>query len=198
MKKKAKKKEGWERRIEQSICQRWKERRLRAEAIDDENPVEDDTLLRKNYEYERSVTIYTGNNIEVQRRKQDLLYMNIMKETLKSSSCGTLLLPSVSVPDEKHESAKKILSKLSVSTLSGVDSVSVVSYIQNMQEKNRDALCLAQHYRDMAERFKKEKLEATQKINAEVEVVRNFWRNNIKEGRTRAGKMVQKALMRRT
>lgn len=31
-------------------------------------------------------------------------------------------------------------------------------------------------------------------MNEKVELVRDFWRNNIKEGSTRGGKMVQRAL----
>lgn len=139
---------------------------------------------------EKRLTVFTGDNPEVQ---QQLVYENIMKDTMKSSS-STLLLPSVPVTHEKHESADEILSKLSVASLSGVDSVNVVSFIQNIQEETGKALCLAKHYRDVAETVKKRQLQEKEKVNDEVEVVRKFWRNNIKEGSTRAGKMVQMAL----
>ena len=55
-------------------------------------------------------------------------------------------------------------------------------------------MSLTRHYRDIAERMKTEKHE----MNERVELVHGFWRNNIKEGSSRAGKMVQRALLQKT
>jgi hypothetical protein len=118
--------------------------------------------------------VYTGNNVI----EAGLAYKDTMKNSIKSSS-SSLLLPCVSIPEEKHESAKEILAKLSVSTLSGVDSVSVVSYIQ---EKTTDAFLLARHYRDIAEKVRIEHIEATQKMNNELQVVESFWRKKDVQG----------------
>jgi hypothetical protein len=45
--------------------------------------------------------------------------------------------------------------------------------------------------------MRKEKRELASSYNEKLELVRDFWRNNIKEGSTRAGRMVQKALQKR-
>ena len=59
-------------------------------------------------------------------------------------------------------------------------------------------MSLTRHYRDIAERMKTEKHEMENEMNERVELVHGFWRNNIKEGSSRAGKMVQRALLQKT
>ena len=70
----------------------------------------------------------------------------------------------------------------------------VVSYIQQSQDKTAKALHLAQHYRTVAENVRSESLKRQKEAEGKVEIVRNFWRNKIYEGSSRAGKIVQSAL----
>ena len=114
-------------------------------------------------------------------------------KTIESPS-HALVLPSVKVPEENHQSVKEILTELPITDLSTVDSVTVVRRFQQSQNDTFKALKLAQYYRDIAERMKDEKLESEQRMKKEVKTIRNFWRNNIMEGSTRAGRMVKKAL----
>ena len=114
-------------------------------------------------------------------------------KTIESPS-HALVLPSVKVPEENHQSVKEILTELPITDLSTVDSVTVVRRFQQSQNDTFKALKLAQYYRDIAERMNDEKLESEQRMKKEVKTIRNFWRNNIMEGSTRAGRMVKKAL----
>lgn len=41
--------------------------------------------------------------------------------------------------------------------------------------------------------MRKEKRDIAQASNEKIEMIREFWRNNIKEGSSRAGAMVQRA-----
>lgn len=111
-------------------------------------------------------------------------------------SMTSLLLPNVEVPIKDHETSNEIKSKLLLSNLSGIDSVCVVAYVQNVEDKAAKALRLAQHYRNLAERIRSENIKQQFAMEKKVELVRGFWRNQIKEGSSRAGRMVQRALMR--
>lgn len=61
-------------------------------------------------------------------------------------------------------------------------------------EKNQ-ALRLARHYRNLAESARREKRELKHKLENEVELVRDFWRNQIVEGGSRSGKILRAALL---
>lgn len=121
---------------------------------------------------------------------QSELYKHVTTNLEASCSSSTLLLPSVAIPDADHEKSQALRSKLPLSNLTGVESVCVISYIQESQDKATKALRLAQYYRNIAENMRSEKLKQSET----VKLVRNFWRNKIYEGSSRAGKMVQKAL----
>lgn len=94
------------------------------------------------------------------------------------------------MPDNSHEKYQEIQSKLPLSSLSGVESVRVVSYIQNIQEKATEAIRLAQHYRNVAENIRGEKLKKEIEMETRVASVRNFWRNNklLRKGHHEQGK----------
>lgn len=66
--------------------------------------------------------------------------------------------------------------------------------IQLEREKTKEALEQVQHYRNLAEQLRSEKRDVVCSMNTKVEVVRDFWRNKILEGSTRAGKMVKKSI----
>ena len=122
------------------------------------------------------------------------LYKQEAEKTLHSSS--TLLLPAVKVPEETHETFQEIKAKLPLSNLSGVDSLCVITYIQDLEEKTSEALHKAKHYRDLAEKLRGECLNNQYIMEKKVEQVRSFWRNSIGEGSTRAGLMVRRAVQR--
>ena len=81
--------------------------------------------------------------------------------------------------DVNHEESEVLKSKLPLSNLASIDSVHVVSYIQQSQDKTATALHLAQHYRTVAENVRSESLKRQKEAEEKVEIVRNFWRNKI-------------------
>ena len=74
-------------------------------------------------------------------------------------------------------------------------------------ERN-DALLLAKHYRNMAKNNKKEFLYLEQRMKSQlssierqsascVENIKNFWRNQIIEGSSKAGRILRASLIRK-
>ena len=114
-----------------------KEAEIRQEIEEKEMLCNQETLLHK----EIDTAIQCEGEIV---RCQTEAYEHLATDSFANNSSNTLLLPSVVVPDNS-------LLKLPLSSLSGVESVRVVSYIQNIQEKATKAICLAQHYRNVAE-----------------------------------------------
>lgn len=121
--------------------------------------------------------------------RQDKAYKELEVASLHNNK-EPLLLPSVVVPDELYSTASLDLPM----SLTGIDRVSVVNTIQLEQKKTKKALEDAQYYRNLSEKLRRDKCQLTHSMHKKIELVRNFWRNNIKEGQTRSGKMVQKAL----
>lgn len=120
---------------------------------------------------------------------QEQLYNDVSTSSLKEAN-EALLLPSVLVPET---SAVELAIPKSIT---GVDHVAVVSALKIEQQKTVRAHREAQCYRNLSEQMRKENRELARSFNEKLELVRDFWRNNIKEGSTRAGRMVQKALQR--
>lgn len=118
----------------------------------------------------------------------------IVQTNLEAScSSSTLLLPSVAIPDADHEKSQALRSKLPLFNLTGVESVCVISYIQESQDKATKALRLAQYYRNIAENMRSEKLKKQSETEVKVKLVRNFWRNKMK-GHLRQEKWYKKHL----
>lgn len=59
------------------------------------------------------------------------------------------------------------------------------------------ALRLAHCYRDLAEKARSEKQQVQHKLETEIELVRDFWRNKVVEGGSRGGKLLRAALVRK-
>lgn len=118
---------------------------------------------------------------------QEELYRCVAENSMQKNSYDTLLLPSVNTPTALQ------------TTYEGIDihRLNFVSSIRLEQEKTRKALEKARFYRNLSERLRKEKRNVVDSMNDKVELVRDFWRNNIMEGSTRAGRMVKKALENR-
>lgn len=183
------KKQSWEIQLEQELCARWKKRR--------------EDFEQEQADLEATEALSTVSNInedEVHSPKN--LHVTDADTTRDKGQCPVdtsptnqvLSLPSVRVPEKSHESAEEIKSKIPIASLSGVESVSVVSYVQEAQKKTVDALHLAQYYRDLAEKMQDQKIENEETMKRKVKRMRNFWRNNILEGSTRAGKILRNAL----
>lgn len=179
-------KAGWEQRIVDSLGERWKKR------CEEYNKVEEEELLQGNdqpLEHESNEQ-YRQIKEKCQQEIascQEELYRCVAENSMQKNSYDTLLLPSVNTPTALQ------------TTYEGIDihRLNFVSSIRLEQEKTRKALEKARFYRNLSERLRKEKRNVVDSMNDKVELVRDFWRNNIMEGSTRAGRMVKKALENR-
>lgn len=187
-KKKAKTKERWEVRLEEDLCARWRDRRIKYEKQQELGEIQTEKDHKKvhNELLDRQQCHEDIRNCEKERYDQEA--------DKALTSMTTLLLPTVAVPEKKHETSQEITSKLPLSKLSKIDSVCVIRYIQSVEDKTAQAVHLAKHYRDVAETMRSESIKNQFAMEKKVEVIRGFWRNKIKEGSSRAGIMVQRAL----
>lgn len=69
--------------------------------------------------------------------------------------------------------------------------------IQLARSERNDALRLAQLYRNKVEELVKDKKNLKHSYEEQLNKTRDFWRNHIMEGGTRAGRMVRAALLRK-
>ena len=83
-----------------------------------------------------------------------------------------------------------------VNKLSPIDRTTVSSYIQDLKQREKDAVHLARVTRNYNTHLKQEFLEFRASANKEKEKVRFFWQQQLLEGTTRSGKMVKKALQK--
>ncbi len=127
------------------------------------------------------------------RSVQESVYLDVSTASHVTTNDDALLLPLQLVPsrDETLKLPDHILKDVS-----GVDRLAVSSFIHQEREITKKALEKAQFYRDLAERIQTEKREKVHELNDKIELVRNFCRNKICEGSSRAGKLVQKALLK--
>lgn len=191
-KKKTQYKERWEQRLDRDVFKQWKERQMKA--------MEEETCMMQSSQHlDEDMTIQsledqshseTSNQQEADSC-QAQVYDEVAKDSMHSD-IDALLLPSVVVPEEpQYTYQEDIPSQLG---LTGVKRVAINHIIQVEKHKAKKAFETAHYYRNLAEDLKKEKRALACMMNDKVELVRNFWRNNIREGSTRAGKMVQIAL----
>ena len=73
----------------------------------------------------------------------------------------------------------------------GIQQVGVQRMRQSLKIEKCKAFNDARTYRDLAERLKKKNRDDMHRMSNKVEVVRDFWRNQLYEGRSHSGKMVK-------
>ena len=181
-------KERWEIIAEERLRQRWRDRAQRVYAADlthvqDEKEKEDEkkaheAKLKESNARKQDKRIERADNTE----DQHVQYCSTHRDT------GPLLLDEVLLPIQEP-----------TPTCSS-DSVRNAEYMEQIRiarKERNTALIAAQCYRDMAENSQKEKREIQYKLEANTELVRNFWRNKIIEGSSRSGKMLRAALLRK-
>ena len=104
-------KEGWELRIENELCSRWRERRLKFE--------KDENMKQDTKDVEDTCSEKDNSDILQKKIENEKLY----SEYAINNHSSTLLLPSLELSTSEQE-----LSKLSFSGLSGLDKVNILSY----------------------------------------------------------------------
>lgn len=114
---KLKEKEQWEIRLEEDLCARWRKRRVNYEKEEKLN------LEMKEQGVKEKLVVH--NEVEGKYQEKEImdcqadLYDKEASKTI--SATGALLLPTVHVPDQDHETSREIHAKLPISKLSGVD-----------------------------------------------------------------------------
>lgn len=172
---------------------RWKDRRVAYEKAvqeeDEQLKLDEAAAAEKLVLREEHQCIKTKCMEEILSCQEDV-YEDVAASTLHKNS-DILLLPSVLVPE--------VLDTPSTipESVTGVERVAVMTALQTERQKTLKAYREAQYYRNLSERIRKEKRVLANSLHEKIELVRDFWRNNIKEGSTRAGRMVQKALQKR-
>ena len=68
--------------------------------------------------------------------------------------------------------------------------------LESTRQERDTALLLARHYRDLAEASHTERRQEKHKLEEKIEVVRNFWRNQVVEGGSRSGHILCAALIK--
>ena len=190
--KKQRRKERWEESLINSMRARWKQRRLEYEK--DLQDSEAACLLQQQEANDKKIQDEQCQAEEA-KCKMELLssQQHLYDEVAVASEQETtdaLLLPSLDIP---ANSCSPVLDSIPAS-ISGIDRVAVMSVIEAERKKTLKAYHEAQHYRNLSEKIRTEKRELSNSLNHKLEVVRNFWRNNVKEGSTRAGRILQMAL----
>ena len=190
-KKKLQIKERWMHKVQQSISARWTERckNYIQAGIDEECMKKVDRaaaiqLKEKHQETERNC------KHEIALCERDV-YKQVADASL-SDELGALLLPSTSA--SPIDCSKDLAADIGIT---GVARVFFDDMIHTEQQKRIKAVKEAQAYRDMAESMRREKRQIINTMNEKIELVRDFWRNNIKEGSSRAGIMVREALLKK-
>ena len=102
---------------------------------------------------------------------------------------GSLLLDAVLIPVEEPTST--------CCSESLIHSTQCIEHVRTARSERDRALRLAKHYCNMAEETHREKRDLQHRLETQVELVRNFWRNQIVEGDSRSGRMLRAALIRK-
>lgn len=180
-------KEQWEVIADERLRQRWRERAQRAFAADlaDMQAEKDREEERKACEARQkdAVAFKQAQRIEMADENED---QYIHRCTI-SQQTEPLLLDEVLVP----------LCEPFPECSAGVHNAEYREQISAARQERNQALKTARHYRDIAETIQKEKRELQYKLEEEVELVRNFWRNKIIEGASRSGRILRAALLRK-
>lgn len=172
----------WREMVEHNLCVRWKQRREMHEQI--EEPDGEQFLQDIAAEHIRKSHDQEYGKSEEQKKDTERQYTDIAVD----SNNGTLLLPSVAIPSEKQPFSYV------ASVISNIEQQSLLQEARNDRNK---AMIEAKCYRDLAETLKKEKRELENRLQTQIEVVRDFWRNKIFEGGSRGGKFLRASLLRK-
>lgn len=84
--------------------------------------------------------------------------------------------------------------KLKKLKITGIQRVGVQRIINSLKQEKAKALHHARVYRNVAEKLKSRHRKEMANMSNKVEIVRDFWRNQLAEGCSRSGLMVKLAI----
>ena len=108
-----------------------------------------------------------------------------------SDNYGSLLLPSFIQP---CGNVNIIIEGVNDSVKSVASKIVAQHYISQLTKERDNALKVARSYRDQVDGLRSSNRKLFCEMNDKIDVIRTFWRNNIAEGSTRAGRCVQMAI----
>ena len=165
------------------LCARWRKRREAYEKVlDEEHRLEQEEDIQIQ---EARIKEMTSNAKDCFKMALSRLYEDEVKES--ESSTNVLLLPTVK--SEEGDEGKQ-LDNLGIR---GIQRVGVQRMLRSLKIEKCKALNDACTYRDIAERLKKNR-DDLHRMSNKVEVVQDYWRNQLYEGRSRSEKLVKLAL----
>ena len=110
------------------------------------------------------------------------------KSEFESDSSPSVLLPAYPPPLEKVN--------VQVKGNSGLTNMSAKHYIGHLIAERNDAVLSAQLFRNQVDQLRNKNRKLYCKMHDRIDTIRNFWRNNIAEGSSRAGLCVKMAVMK--
>lgn len=109
------------------------------------------------------------------------------KSEFESDSSPSVLLPAYPPPLEKVN--------VQVKGNSGLTNMSAKHYIGHLIAERNDAVLSAQLFRNQVDQLRNKNRKLYCEMHDRIDTIRNFWRNNIAEGSSRAGLCVKMAVM---
>lgn len=185
-------KESWQFLVLDGIKQRWHERSTKCSVvhlqdIEERKKRQAEEQLHYTRIKEEKANEILCRNVKANRTTQEYYAQRPYIEG--DSDTAPLLLDAVMTPVSENEPS------CSCSTVA-VHAVKCKEELYAARKERNQALTLAQHYRNIAEATRTEKREIKKKLEGKVELVRNFWRNNIIEGGSRSGRILRAALIK--
>lgn len=177
------------------LKKRWKERREAYERREREIEKEKFTIDTSSDE---SSSYTEPDNIrvkEVCKSEVRVQYAKLQEsstiDAMSSDNHNSLLLPSFVRPREKL----KVFVEGASDTMQGIASkITAQQCITKLSKERDDALEMARSYRNCVDELRARNRKLYCEMNDRIDLIRNFWRNNIAEGSTRAGLCVQMAI----
>ena len=133
------------------------------------------------------------NNIIDSQQRYSHLQMSTMHDALnpESENYTSLLLPSFVQPSDN---VQVYVQGMDDSVKTVATKIVAQQYLSQLTKERDDALNVARSYRDQVDALRTRNRKLYCEMNDRVDTIRNFWRNNIVEGSTRAGRCVRKAI----
>ncbi len=175
--------------FEKNLCKRWKRREEVSQQIEELETAETEmnVFVQKKLREERQ----EANRIAEEKEKIDRCKVHDKYDELLANSLRSvtqpLLLPEVIASDSYTD-------KHNIIAMDKNDRYRK-QLVNDMRIERDDALYQAKTYRNLAERLQREKREVCYQMEEKMETVTHFWRN-IKEGSSRAAKILRSAIQK--
>jgi hypothetical protein len=133
--------------------------------------------------------VYERNNVD---EDYSLLQQSLLHDAAQpNDNYNSLLLPSFV---NNSGSVKVFVEGVNNSIIKTAAKISAEHYIAKVTSERDAALKEARSYRNEIDGLRSKNRKLCCEMNDRIDVIRNFWRNNIAEGSTRGGLCVQNAL----